>query len=234
MTMQAPSTHDPSSALAHHEARLAEDPQDYEASWGAASALIALGQQIPGEAPSPAQASMYDRAEAHARKAVAADPQGAQGHFILAHAIGLASAAKGDSERIKRAAEIRTEALRAIELDPSHDGAFHVMGRWHAAIARVPGFQRFFARNLLGGRVFDEASWERAVTALETAVGLTPQRIDHRLALAEVYIDLKRYADARAQLTAVASLQVEDALDSRFKERAAARLGEIEGKRDGR
>jgi len=232
--MQVASTHDPRSALAQCEATLAQDPQDYEASWRAASALIAIGQQTASEAPDPARDSMYDQAEAHARKAVAADPKGAQGHFILAHAIGLASAAKGDSERIKRAAEIRTEALRAIELDPSHDGAFHVMGRWHAAIARVPGFQRFFARNLLGGRVFDEASWERAVTALETAVALTPQRIDHRVALGEVYIDLKRYDDARAQLTAVASLPVEDALDPSFKERAVERLGQIEGKRDGR
>lgn len=232
--MQVASTHDPRAALAQCEATLVQDPLDYEASWRAAGALIAIGQQTPGEADSPARDSTYDQAEAHARKAVAANPLGAQGHFILAHAIGLASLSKGDGERIKRAAEIRTEALRAIELDPSHDGAFHVMGRWHAAIARVPGFQRFFARNLLGGRVFDEASWDRAVTALETAVGLTPQRIDHRLALAEVYIDLERYVDARAQLTAVASLPLEDSLDPGFKERAAARLVEIEGKRDRR
>jgi regulator of microtubule dynamics protein 3 len=234
MNMQAPSTHDPSSALAQCEAILSEDPLDYEASWRAAFALMAIGQQAPGEGPSPIRDSAYDRAEAHARQAVAADPAGAQGHFVLAQAIGLASLAKGDSERIKRAAEIRTEALRAIELDASHDGAFHIMGRWHAAIARVPKFQRFFARNLLGGRIFDEASWERAVTALETAVGLTPQRIDHRLALAEVYIDLERYADARVQLTAVAALPVEDAMDPGFKERSVARLGQIEGKRDAR
>jgi len=232
--MQVASTHDPRSALAQCQATLAQDPLDYEASWRAADALIAIGQQTPGEADGPARDSMYDQAEAHARKAVAADPQGAQGHFILASAIGLASLSKGDGERIKRAAEIRSEALRAIELDPTHDGAFHVMGRWHAAIARVPGFQRFFARNLLGGRIFDEASWDRAVTALETAVSLTPQRIDHRLALAEVYIDLERYGDARAQLTEVASLPVEDALDPSFKDRAVERLGQIEGKRDGR
>jgi len=39
-------------------------------------------------------------------------------------------------DRIRDAEAIRTAALRALELDPGHDGAWHVLGRWHAEIMR--------------------------------------------------------------------------------------------------
>jgi tetratricopeptide (TPR) repeat protein len=213
---------DPQAALAHYEAALAEDAGDYEAHWRASAALISLGLQIPEGAQRPLRDKLYDRAEAHARQAVAAHPQGADGHAVLAQAIGLASLARNDSDRIKRAAQIRTAALRALELQPDHDGALHTLGRWHAAIARVSTFQRFFARNLLGASVFDAASWDQAVSNLERSVEVAPQRIDHRLALAEVYAERGRYADARAQLDVIDTLPVEDVLDPAFKRQAAA------------
>ncbi len=206
----------------HYEAALAEDAQDYEANWRASAALITLGLQITAADRRPARDALYERAEVHARRAVAADPQGADGHAVLAQAIGLASLAKSDSDRIKRAAHIRTEALRALELEPEHDGALHTLGRWHAAIARVSTFQRFFARNLLGATVFDAASWDQAIVHLERSVAVAPQRIDHRLALAEVYAERGRYADARAQLDVIETLPVEDVLDPGFKRQAAA------------
>jgi tetratricopeptide (TPR) repeat protein len=213
---------DPQAALAHYEAALAEDARDYEANWRACAMLIALGQLIHDGPQRAERDAYYQRAEAHARRAVEAKPQGADGHAVLAQAIGLASLAKDDSARIKRAGQIRTEALRALELQPDHDGALHVFGRWHAAIARVSTFQRFFARNLLGADVFDQASWEQAIANLERSVEVAPQRIDHRLALAEVYSERGRYADARAQLDVIATLPLEDVLDARFKQQAAA------------
>ena len=74
-------------------------------------------------------------------------------------------------------------AIRAISLDPTHDGAYHVLGRWHAEIMRLPGIERFFARRVLGARIFDEASWDEATVNLERAVALDTTRIVHRLDL---------------------------------------------------
>jgi hypothetical protein len=207
------------------------DTGDYDASWRAAAALMVHGQQVAAVGRTAERDQAYDRAEVVARQAVALRPHGADGHCVLAQAIGLASLAKDSSQRIMRAGEIRTEALRALELDPRHDGAFHVLGKWQAAIARIAGFQKMIARGVLGGRVFDEATWDRATSSLEKAVELAPHRIDHRLALAEVYIDRLRYTDARAQLGTIATLALEDPLDPSFKQQAVLRLQEIEGKR---
>jgi tetratricopeptide (TPR) repeat protein len=209
----------------------APDADDYEALWRAAVALMVQGQQAAATGAVAARDEAYERAESLARRAVAQEAGGADGHCALAQAIGLASLAKDSAQRIMRAGEIRLEALRALELDPRHDGAWHVLGKWQAAIARIAGFQKMIARGVLGGRVFDEATWDRAILSLEKAVELAPHRIDHRLALAEVYIERQRYAEARTQLDRVAALPLEDPLDPSFQQQALARLKEIEGKR---
>ena len=83
-------------------------------------------------------------------------------------------------ERVKYAADIRTAAMDAIRLDPGHAGALHVLGIWNAEIMRLNGMARFVARNFLGGKVFEQASWAEARRNLELAVANDPGRITHR------------------------------------------------------
>jgi tetratricopeptide (TPR) repeat protein len=219
-----------SGQVTHAPSALAENAASYEASWRAAGALIDIGKRTPDGVRSAARDAAYAEAEVHARKAVALNPEGAAGHFMLAQAVGRASLSKGTRERIRSAEEIHREALRAIALDPTHAGAFHVLGRWHAQIMRLSAFQRFFARRLLGGGSFGEASWEQAIANLERAVALSPTTIHHHLELAQVFVDCQRYGEARAQLDAVASLPNADAMDPSYKERAAGLRKTVEAK----
>jgi len=222
----------PDVALRHFENALAADSTSYEANWRAALALITLGNETPDSVKSPERDSLYIRAERDARRAVAADSLGAEGHFLLARAIGQTALTKGKKERIRLAGEVRTQALRAIELDPRHDGAYHVLGRWNAEVMRLSGFSRFFARSFLGGDIFGQASWDAAITNLERAVQLDSSRITHRLDLARVYVDRKRYSDARTQLAAIETLPVRDFDDPRLKRDAEALSQKIATKKD--
>jgi tetratricopeptide (TPR) repeat protein len=226
------SARQPDLALRHFENALTIDSTSYEANWRAALALITLGSETPDSLKSPERDSLYARAERDARRAVAADSLGADGHFLLARALGQTALTKGKKERIRLAGEVRKEALRAIELDPRHDGAYHVLGRWNAEVMRLSGFSRFFARSFLGGDIFGQASWDAAISNLEQAVQLDSTRITHRLDLARVYVDRKRYSDARDQLQAVEALPIRDFEDPRFKQDAAALLQKIATKRD--
>jgi tetratricopeptide (TPR) repeat protein len=223
---------DGAGALKHFQAALAQDSMDYQANWEAALALIDLGKATPDDVKSPARDSLYALAEVYARRAVTANPSDAEGHFALANAIGRASLTKSKKERVQRASEIRTEALRAIQLNPRHDGAYHVLGRWNAEIMRLSGAARFFAKNFLGGDVLNQASWEGAVSNMEKAVELNPRRIYHRLDLAEVYVDRGRFSDARTQLQRIESLPVSDPLDPTYKQDAAQLLKKIENRKD--
>ena len=217
--------------LAHYQAALALDSTGYEANWRAAIALLDEGEQIPDSVKSPERDSLYARAERLARRAVAADSDGAEGHFALAAAIGRASLTMGKKERIRRARVIRDEALRTLELDPRHDGAYHILGRWNAEIMRLSGLSRFFAKNLLGAGVFREASWEEAVSNMERAVALDPGRLYHRLELAEIYVDRKRYDDARSELAHLAALPDREIMDSDYRRQAQALAAKIAGKK---
>ena len=223
--------HDLHTALAHYEAALALDSTAYEANWRAALALLDEGQQIPDSVKSPERDSLYARAENLARRAVAADSTRAEGHFALAAAVGRASLTMGSKERIRRARIIRDEALRTLEIDPHHDGAYHVLGRWNAEIMRLSGLSRFFAKNLLGAGIFKKASWEEAVSDMERAVALDPGRLYHRLELAEIYVDRKRYDDARSELAQLAALPDREIMDSVYRRQAEALAAKIARKK---
>jgi tetratricopeptide (TPR) repeat protein len=231
MGVAAAQAHDLRTALAHFEAALAADSTSYEAGWRAAMVLLDLGAEIPDRVKSPERDSLYARAETLARRAVLADSTRAEGHFALAASVGRVSLTMGKKDRIRRAALIRDEARRAIAIDSNYDGAYHVLGRWHAEIMRLSGLSRFFARSFLGAGVFKEASWDSAVVNLEKAVALDPGRIYHRLELAHVYADRKRYEDARAQLAEVESLPEREIRDSAYRREAGALAAELADER---
>lgn len=216
---------DPAAALAHFEQALAADSADAEAAWRASIAAVDVGKQL--EDDEDRRDSLYLLAEQLARHAVATDSLEADGWFALSNALGRTALSIPPKERIRQAAAIREAALRAIELDPRHDGAYHVLGRWHAEIMRLSGVTRFFARRFMGARVFDEASWEAAVENLERAVELNPTYIYHRLDLAEVLAERREWDAARRQLEAIAGLADRDVQDPEHRARAAELLEEV-------
>jgi regulator of microtubule dynamics protein 3 len=222
MGVAAIEAHDLRTGLAHYEAALALDSTDYAANWRAAFALLDEGELIPDSLGGSERDSLFARAEALAQRAVAADSTGPEGHFAVAATVGRAALTMGRGERIRRAKVVREEALRTLALDPTHDGAYHVLGRWNAEIMRLSGLSRFFAKSFLGAGIFRQASWEAAITNMQRAVELDPARIYHRLELARIYTDRKRYQEARDQLGQIEALPDRELLDPVYRERAAA------------
>ena len=92
------------------------------------------------------------------------------------------------------------------------------MSRWISM--RLSGFSRFFAKKFLGAGIFGEASWDQAIANLQKAVALDPGRIYHRLELARIYADRKRYQEALDQLGRISSLPDREILDPLYRERA--------------
>lgn len=232
LAVEAQLARDPATALTYLEQALAEEPRNYEANWRASEILMDIGKQTPDSVKSAERDSIYARSERVARVAVEANPEGPEGYFVLAAAIGRASLTKGSKERVKRAAEIREAGLKAIQLDSLNHKAYHVMGRWNAEIMRLSGLSRFFAKNFLGGQIFNAASWDSASVYMQKAVAISPDNIYHHLDLAEIQIDRGQYTAARQNLTRIEELPVYDVMDPAYKLRAASLLRKIEGKKD--
>lgn len=181
-----------SGALRHYQEAIRVDASNAEALWRASREAIDLG-----EFDDRGRDSLYQLGELYARRAVQANPQSANAHFSLAKALGRRALSLGARDRVKFAGEVRKEALEALKLDSTNAGALAVMGMWHANVMRLSGVSRFLAKNLLGGKVFDEANWNDAVRYLERAAAVEPDRIVHKLNLAAVYADTGNKARAR-------------------------------------
>src|SRR6266550_3812323 len=214
----------PAQALQHYRAALAADSTNYAALWKAGRELVDIAKQVEGKDDSSKHLrdSLYSAARAY----------GADGHFTVGQALGRLSRTKGGKERVRFAKIIYDEGMKAIELDSTNDGAYHLVGAWHAEVKRLSGFQKFFAKALFGGGFLDKGNWADAQRYLERAVALKPQNIFHRLDLAEVYVDLGKYSKAREQLTTIATLPIADVLDHEYQKEAAQLLDDIKGEKD--
>jgi tetratricopeptide (TPR) repeat protein len=224
----------PDVALRHYQAALAVDSMSYQANWKAARAIADVAKQIQGNADSlkNRRDSLYSVGRGYAERAIRADSTQADGHYALAMVLGRLSRTKGSKERVRYAKIIFDEATRAVQINPNHDNAHHVLGAWNAEVKRLSGIQRFFAKALFGGGFMSRANWNDAVQHLERAVELHPQHIYHRLELAEVYIDIGQYSKAREQLEIIPTLPIVDVLDAQYKDDAAARLRQIKDAQD--
>lgn len=225
--IRAADLHDFAAARAHFATALRHDPNSYEANWRLALTLIDLAKQIPDRLKSPARDSLYVEAETYAHRAVAAKANGAEGHFTLANAVGRGALSKGAKERVRRATIVRSEALRAIEIDPHHDGAWHILGRWNAEVMRLSPIQKFFAKTFLGASVFSAASWDEAERDLRLAVLYAPTKIVHRFDLAEILASRAEWGAAKQELDAVAALPNMDVSDTSYKRQARDRMPKI-------
>ena len=211
-------------ALKHYEAAIAADPKNYEALWKAAREAVDVGEYDTDKAR---RTDVYHRSELYARRAVAANPNDPEGHFQLARALGRAALTMGKRDAVKYASDVRAQALEALKLNPKHPGALHVMGKWNQEIMNLSGLERFFAKNLLGGKVFGSANWGDAVRYMEQAVAVEPERITHHLDLARIYVDVGQKAKARAEYEKAIALAPTDPNDDHRKRDAAAELKKL-------
>lgn len=212
-------------ALQHYREAIQADPTNGEALWRAAGDAVDLGEFAATDAE---RRSLYKEAEGYARRAVQASPTSAVAHFTLAKALGRYALSLGTRERVRLAGEIRSEALKALQLDPGNAGAMDVMGMWNAEIMRLNGVSRFFAKNVLGGQVFGTANWDDAQKYLEQAVAKEPDRVVHRLNLAGVYADRGMKDKAKAMYEAALKLPNTDYNDRMYKQQIQARLRDLD------
>jgi FimV-like protein len=80
----------------------------------------------------------------------------------------------------------------------------------------------------MGGGVLGTANWKDAVSYMERAVAVDPDRLTHRLDLAKIYMDVKDKTKAREQLEhIIAATGQSDVNDPVYKREAKALLEKL-------
>jgi len=214
----------PAAALSNYERAVQAEPKSYVALWKAAREAVDLGEF---ETNIPTRTALYVRATDYARRAVAANANDAEGHFQLSRAVGRTALAANPRDRVKYAVEVREAALKALQFQPRHPGALHVLGVWNAEVMRLNGILRSVAKAFLGGQVLSSASWAEAIRYLELAVAVEPNRLVHHLDLARIFRDAGRPNEARAAYQAALRAPLQDANDDRYRQSADDELKKL-------
>jgi tetratricopeptide (TPR) repeat protein len=221
---------DNEAALGHYRKASEAGPDDAEALWRLALAHADVGKALEETDPGEAE-EHYRQGAKLARRAVAASPDLPNAHFVLAVCLGRLALLEGGKTRIRLSKEVKAEAERTIELDPAHDGAYVVLGRWNYAIATLGWLQKAVAGVIYGG-LPSGATVQKAAEMFRKAVELAPRRPAHHLEYARSLARLGRYSEARTELRACLELPRVQWDDPAAKAEAARILEEIAGKKD--
>jgi len=212
---------DNAAALKYYQAAVTADSTACEALWKLARAYVDVGEVSEEKV----RESYYLQAEKYSRKAVAVCPTAADAHLELAVAVGRVALMSGPKKKVNLSKLVKEEAEKALELNPNHDIAHHVLARWHREVTHLSGFAKTFAKILYGG--LPPASDEKALEHFKKAVAIDPDYINHHLELGITYQMMDNWLDAKAEYEKIAGLPIKDSQDSDHKQEAVKRLQEV-------
>ena len=204
-------------SITYYNQSLASDSTSAETYWKLAGSLNLLAELQPEEN----QLELYEKAAEAAEKAVALDSLQPEGHFQLAWAIGKIALFKGVFKSIGLAKRVKKEAEIALELNPNHDGAYHILGRWHREVSKK---SKIF-RVPLG---LGEADKEKGLPLLGKAVEIEPGKVNHRLEYAISLLDSGYEKQAKEQFEYCLDLTASGPLDIKYQKQAKEYLANLE------
>lgn len=124
----------------------------------------------------------------HAEKALALDDKSAGAHKWYAIHHGQIGEAEGTEQKIKNSYGMRDHTMLAIQYDPEDDANYHVMGRWHYALADLSWIERQIASIIYATP--PAASFEEALEYFKKAYGLDNTDIRNMLYIGYCYDEL--------------------------------------------
>jgi tetratricopeptide (TPR) repeat protein len=163
---------------------------------------------------------MADLALDYGNRALAADPRNAKAHLNLAVSYGHLTDFVGNKTKLEYSKIIRDETLKSIELDPTDDYAWHVLGRWEAGVANINGMLKALASLVYGS--MPKATNEEAVRCFKKAIEIAPQRLIHHAELARVYKQMGKPDLALQEWQNTLGIHAQDSDDENYQKEARA------------
>ncbi len=179
-------------------------PEDVEFAWRLGKAYVDIGEVKAEVGTEDETRAYYRRGVEQLRTARELDPDHRDATFNLAIAIGRHSLTGGNGDKVRGSREVKELAEKTIEIDPDHDGAYHLLGRWHREVASLGFFTKALVEVVYGG--FPDASYEQALEHFRKAYEIEP-RMAHRLEIGIVLDEMGREDEARAVFEEVLEMQ---------------------------
>lgn len=199
------------------------DPDNPEILWKLARAYFDIADQDETNIELQ-KANIYPGFE-YAERCVEIAPNIAEGHQYYSILIGRIGEIEGTKQKIENSYAVREHTMKAIELDPDNDSNYHVMGRWHFALADLSWVERKIASVIYATP--PAASFEKAVEFFSKAHEIKPDDIRHLLWLGKSYEKLGQDDNARNALQKAMALPAESDADKNMQAEAQELLTEL-------
>jgi len=143
----------------------------------------------------------YYKAEYIAKKSVALGHDNAEAHYSYSLALGRINEHASHKQMIANAKLIKSELDTCLKINPKHDFAWHILGRWHREIAGLNGIERFMVNALYGGMPVG-GTYADAIICFQNAIKYNPRYILHYFELAKTYYirDNKGYKEIAREI----------------------------------
>jgi len=214
---------DEPAAMELYDEVLEIDPENFEALWNLSLLYSKKGHRYEDK---DEMKHHYEMGKNLAERALEFHPDEAYSHYVYAVATGRIADLQSPRQRIRASREIREHTEKALEIDSTHHGAWHLLGVWHTRSANLSRTERW-AANLLFGGAPEGASNEEAEKSLKRAIELDPNNILFHLDLARFYITTDRDEEAIEVLNRTIALEPQEMDDPEYLEEAREMLSNL-------
>jgi hypothetical protein len=158
------------------------DARNYYSLWKCSELCSRIGNR---QATKVSKTDYFTAGRIYAETAIKVNPNGADGYYAFAVAMGRKALIESGSERIKAVKEIKTNADKAVALNPNHGRAWHVLGKWHYEVSNLNGLEKAALKIIYGG--LPKSSLSESIKCYEKAKQLEPVFALNNLELAKAY-----------------------------------------------
>ncbi len=195
------------------------NPRNHYALWKLSELCSRIGHRQP---TTKQKQEYYKAGKTYAETAIRVNPASADGYYAMSVAMGRMALTGSGKEKIEAVKEIRSNAEKALKLNPQHGRAWHVIGKWHYEVSDLNVFEKAGVKLMYGG--LPPASIKQAIQAYEKAKVYEPNFALNFLELAKAYKRDGQKDKAVSLLKTLPSIPAKTLDDARIKREAATLL----------
>jgi tetratricopeptide (TPR) repeat protein len=158
----------------------------------------------------------------YAKKAVHEAPNNAAAHVCLSIAYGKMTDFTDNKTKMDYSKIVKSEAEKAVELNPKNDMALLILARWNFDMATLNPILKAIAQTMYGQ--LPPASKDLAIEYFQKATAAAPEKIIHHAEYAQALEAMGKTKEARVEWLKVKQLKPTDAEDRRYVAEAERKL----------
>jgi tetratricopeptide (TPR) repeat protein len=198
------------------------NPGNYYAQWKLSELASRIGNR---KATSAEKQQYFNDGKNFAAEAIKINPNGADGYYAMAVAMGRLALTQSGKDKVNSAKEIKTLLEKALKLNPTHSRAWHVLGKWHYEVSNLSMLEKTLLKIIYGG--VPAASLANAIRCYEKSKTLDPNFALNYLELAKAYKRNDEKNKAIELLKKLPSIPNKSEDDPTIKAKGAALLKEL-------